>query len=134
MVRWADIKSEYQTLETGFRERVVRLYEKYAGQETDEVVRGKALTVSVNSFAKHLGLSQRTLQNWVSQYGLAKPACVNENVPPRESFILQAKRLVEEVIPYLPHLSGDTYELIREDIAALRQVLDQIEASLEVKS
>jgi len=130
-IRWADIRSEYEGLETGFRERVVRLFEKYEGQPTDEVVRGKTVMVTVASFAKHMGLKHQTFARWVSQYGHPKPeTCVNDQVPPREGFIRKAQAIIEEAEPYIPYLSADTFELIEADIKDLEKVLRRIRTQM----
>lgn len=136
-VKWSDIRAEFEGLEIGFRERVVRLFEKYQGQATDEVVRGKVVVVSVSSFAKHMGIPQRSFAHWVESFGLANTArpdstCINHSVPPRKSLVLQAKELVESVGRYLPDLSDETHEFIRQDIVALRLALDELEAMLKV--
>jgi len=128
---WAAIRSEYDGLETGFRERVVRLFEKYEGQATDEIVRGKTVMVTVASFAKHMGIGRQTFGRWVSQYGTPKPdSCVNDNVPPREGFIRKAQAIIEEAEPYLPYLSADTFELIEADIKDLEKVLRRVRAQM----
>lgn len=134
-VKWADIRAEFDGLQVGFRERVVRLFEKYEGHPTDEVVRGRTVMVTVTSFAKHMGIKQQTFDGWVRAVGnrdSVPETCVNDSVPPRKSLVLQAKELVESVGRYLPDLSDETHEFIRQDIEALRHALDELEAQLKV--
>jgi hypothetical protein len=137
-VKWSDIRAEFEGLEIGFRERVVRLFEKYEGKPTDEVVRGKTVEVTIASFAKHMGIKAQTFRDWVLEFRVTDtvsrptPACINDGVPPRKSLVIEAKELIERVGTYLPHLSDETHEFIRRDIAALRLALDELEAQLKV--
>lgn len=142
MISWAEIRSEYENINLGFRERVVGLFRRYEGQETDETVRGKVVLVTANSFAKKMGIKQPTFAGWLKEFGLsnvdnrqpaeATPSCMNEGVPPAEGFVREVNTKLYACLKLLPELSEETHQLIAEDIEETRKILDTIEANLKV--
>lgn len=154
MIAWNDIQSEYESETLGYRERIVALFRKYEGQETDEKVRGKAVKVTVASFARHMGIRQATFYDWVKASGTRNPepeivsdpqsdpvqpadtapTCINDGVPPAEGFVRAATTRFSECLPLLQFLSEDTHAAIAEDLAELEQVIAQIKDQLKVRT
>jgi hypothetical protein len=61
-IAWADIIAETGNYRDGF----VAIFRKYEGLPTDEKdAVGRAIKVTVNSFAGHLGIAERTFARWV---------------------------------------------------------------------
>lgn len=62
MICWSEIEAEAG----GFREGLVTVFRKYEGMTTDEVDgQGRAVKVSQSSFARHMGINEKTFQEWV---------------------------------------------------------------------
>lgn len=63
-VQWSEIKTECG----GDRAWFVAVFRKYEGQPTDaKDVHGRVVTVSVASFAQHLGINRVTFARWVKK-------------------------------------------------------------------
>lgn len=135
MIKWSDIKEEFEDLEGDFRARVVALFKRYEGMETDEVVRGKPVKVSQKSFAAHMGIPRQTFDRWAAQYGQPKPesepaTCINEGVPPAKGFVYEATQRVRECIPMLKHLSPETHIIIEEDLEDLEKAIAEVRSEI----
>jgi hypothetical protein len=141
MIKWSEIQSEYEGIATGYRERVVRLFEKYEGLETDEKIRGKVVTVNATSFSRKLGIKQQTFSGWLKEFGLpnvgnrqpqnASPTCVNDGVPPKNGFVQEINQKLKEMVPIISQLSVDVYPLIQEDLEETKQLISQIEDKMK---
>lgn len=65
-IRWVDIEAECGDFRAGF----VATFKKYEGQPTDEKDKaGRRVKVQVASFARHVGIPERTFRDWVEQNG-----------------------------------------------------------------
>jgi transposase-like protein len=61
MIRWSEIEAECG----GFRDGFVGTFRKYEGQDTDEKdARGRTVTVTMHSFARHMGIDKETFRRW----------------------------------------------------------------------
>jgi hypothetical protein len=64
MIKWTEIEAECGDYKAGF----VATYEKYKGQETDETDKSnRPVTVTVASFARHVGIPERTFGGWLDR-------------------------------------------------------------------
>lgn len=62
-ITWSQIETECGNFRDGF----VATFRKYQGQDTDERdPRGVIVKVTMGSFARHMGISPRTFERWVS--------------------------------------------------------------------
>jgi hypothetical protein len=62
MISWSQIEAECGNYREGF----VATFRKYEGQDTDERdARGLVVKVTVASFARHVGINERTFRLWV---------------------------------------------------------------------
>lgn len=149
MIAWSDIRAKYDLIEgeeetavAGFKRRKVELFETHRGEETDEIVRGKPVTVNVKSFARNMKIPYATFLRWTHQFGVSTPdspadipdgpACVNEGIPSKEGFLREINERLRAVLPHLRHLSPATHILIAEDLAETLNLLDQIKDQLKV--
>jgi len=111
-VKWSDIQSEYEKEAKGFRTRVVEIFLKYEGLDTDEKNRGKTVKVTVASFARHMGIAPRTFADWVEK---ARNANTALRVPDSPAD-LPSLDVVEDEFPPSP-----------QDLAAARAMLADLE-------
>lgn len=66
LVRWSEIEAECGDFRTGF----VSTFRKYEGQPTDEKDgQGRTVKVTASSFARHMGIADRTFRDWKKQDG-----------------------------------------------------------------
>lgn len=77
VVTWDEILEDC----AGFREGFVRRFRKYEGQPTDEKDgQGRAVKVTIASFARHAGIAERTFRDWTKEDqngGTRRPASTN---------------------------------------------------------
>lgn len=65
-VTWSAIEAECGD----FREGFVAVFRKYEGQPTDELDKqGRAVKVTMRSFARHIGVAETTFRTWVRERG-----------------------------------------------------------------
>lgn len=78
-ISWAEIESECGDYRAGF----VATFRRYEGQVTDEKdAQGRAVKVTVSSFARHMGIARATFQEWVAREqgaGARRPASVDRD-------------------------------------------------------
>jgi hypothetical protein len=148
-IKWSDIKEQYEGLEVGFRERVVALFRKYEGQDTDEKVRGKVVLVSQRSFAEHMGIAQRTFSNWCGLANTAQPdsepaaltteepaVCMNEGIVDKQGFVFEINRAIEAKLAnkhFQLHVIDDVaLDMLTTDIIELRNLLDELDNRITI--
>jgi len=76
VIRWADIEAECGDFRAGF----IAVFRKYEGEETDEREGGRVVTVSQRSFARHMGISDRTFNDWLKKDEGLKPGAGRDRV------------------------------------------------------
>jgi hypothetical protein len=63
-IKWSQIEAECGD----FREGFVATFRKYEGQPTDEIdARGGRVTVTMSSFARHVGIAKTTFNEWANE-------------------------------------------------------------------
>ena len=63
MIKWSEIEAECGDFRAGF----VEIFRKYEGQPTDETDDyGRAVKVTVASFTRHVGISERQFGRWLA--------------------------------------------------------------------
>ena len=152
MIAWSAIRAEFDSIKAKedtalaeFRQLKVELFLKHRGEETDEVVRGKPITVNAKSFAKEMRIPYATFLRWIHQFGVSTPespagmddtkapTCVNDGIPPKEGVL---RPLIAQLRDYLPAIravsrhGGDAIRWLTEDVAEFRAILDEIEEAL----
>lgn len=140
MVKWSEIDAKCDVVEGGYRQQLVAIFKECEGEETDEVVRGKPVFVTVTSFARHRNIARKTFADWVEKFSpggirLANnPECVNKDVPAREGFVREVNARLRECLPLLPYLSADTLRLVAEDLIETKALLAEIEALMKART
>lgn len=75
-ITWSEIEAEAG----GYREGFVAIYKKYEGMETDEKdAVGRAIKVTKGSFARHMGIAERTFCRWVTNVEEGSSATMADN-------------------------------------------------------
>lgn len=139
MVSWSDLITKHDMIHLDYRQGVVALFREYEGQETDKKVRGKIVTVTVASFARHMKIKEQTLRDWVGVRAtntvprdddIPAPTCINDGVPPAEGLVLEAAKSLRTMLPHLRLVSAETQMIIMEDLMVLESAIAELRAEI----
>lgn len=117
-VKWDQITAECD----GYRAGFVAVFRKYEGHATDETdAQGRIVKVSQSSFARHVGIPERTFNGWVGQAGGGRP--------PERDRTLEALRHPEIVDKVISGLDEESFDHLHAAVLARR--MDSIEQNGE---
>jgi hypothetical protein len=73
-ITWSQIETEFEAETGDYRSRVIAIFRKYEGQDTDEKDgQGRTVKVTVTSFERHMGLGEETLRGWIKKQDRGGP-------------------------------------------------------------
>jgi hypothetical protein len=113
MIKWSDIETECGDYRAGF----VATFRKYEAQPTDEKdAQGRPVKVTMASFARHMGVSQRTFYDWVRNAVHTPPAYSKtaDGIDERKakSLVRNKPQMIVEAVSELPEESQR--EIVRQ--------------------